>query len=142
VLKLEPGNADATAALAILNHERPPVEASESRLKTLIASDTERRPALHSALGGVYAADARWADAAQEYFIALSLDPSNSDLAFNVAASLDQNHKAAAALTYYTQALTLAKLRPGQIDVHAIEERIGKLQVRIETLPATPQATP
>ena len=140
VLSLEPGNADATAALAILNHERPSVEASESRLKTLIASDTERRPALHSALAGVYAADARWADAAQEYFIALSLDPSNSDLAFNVAASLDQNHKAAAALTYYTQALALAKLRPAQIDVHAIEERIAKLQARIETRPAT--ATP
>ena len=89
-----------------------------------------------------YAADARWADAAQEYFIALSLDPSNSDLAFNVAASLDQNHKAAAALTYYAQALALAKLRPAQIDVHAIEERIGKLQARIETRPATPPATP
>jgi|SRR5450631_838453 len=142
VLKLEPGNADATAALAILNHERPPVEASESRLKTMIASDAERRPALHTALAGVYAADARWADAAQEYFIALSLDPSNSDLAFNVAASLDQNHKAAAALTYYAQALALAKLRPAQIDVHAIEERIGKLQARIETRPATPPATP
>jgi Tfp pilus assembly protein PilF len=142
VLSLEPGNADATAALAILNHEHPPVEAGESRLKTMIASDVERRPALHSALAGVYAADARWADAAQEYFIALSLDPSNSDLAFNVAASLDQNHKAAAALTYYMQALALAKLRPAQIDVHAIEERIGKLQARIEAKPAAPQATP
>jgi Flp pilus assembly protein TadD len=97
---------------------------------------------LHAALAGLYAADARWADAAQEYFIALSMDPGDSDLAFNVAASLDQNHNSAAALTYYAQALSFAKLRPAQIDVRAIEGRMRQLQARIEVRPATPQATP
>jgi Tfp pilus assembly protein PilF len=142
VLRLEPGNQDATAALAILNHDPTATEANESRLKLLIAGDYERRPALHAALAGVYAADRRWADAAQEYFIALSMDPGDSDLAFNLAASLDQNHNSAAALTYYSQALALAKLRTAQIDVHAIEGRISQLQARIEVRPATLRVAP
>ncbi|HWX80470.1 MAG TPA: hypothetical protein VNZ02_10280 [Steroidobacteraceae bacterium] len=142
VLKVEPGNKDATAALSILNRDPTAAEANESRLKVMIAGDSERRPALHAALAGVYAADARWADAAQEYFIALSLDQGDANLAFNLAASLDQNHNAAAALTYYRQALAAAKLRPAQIDAHAIEARISQLQARLEVLPATPRAAP
>jgi Tfp pilus assembly protein PilF len=142
VLRLEPGNKDATAALTILNHDPTTTEANESRLKVMIAGDIERRPALHAALAGVYAVDRRWADAAQEYFIALSMDPGDSDLAFNLAASLDQNHNSAAALTYYSQALAFAKLRSAQIDVHAIEARISQLQARIEVRPATLRAAP
>jgi Tfp pilus assembly protein PilF len=142
VLRLEPGNQDATAALAILNHDPTATEANESRLKVMIGSDKERRPALHAALAGVYAADRRWADAAQEYFIALSMDPGDSDLAFDLAASLDQNHNPVAALTYYAQALAFAKLRATQIDVHAIEARILQLQARVEVQPATPRAAP
>jgi Tfp pilus assembly protein PilF len=142
VLKVEPGNNDATAALAILNRDPTAAEVNESRLKLMIASDGERRPALHAALAGVYAADARWADAAQEYFIALSMDQGDANLAFNLAASLDQNHNAAAAVTYYAQALAAAKLRPAQIDARAIEARISQLQARLEVQPATPRAAP
>jgi Tfp pilus assembly protein PilF len=142
VLRLEPGNQNATAALSILNQDPTTIEANESRLKVMIAGDNERRPALHAALAGVYAADRRWADSAQEYFIALSMDPENAELAFNLAASLDQNHNRAAALTYYTQALAFAKLRAAQIDVPAIEKRVSQLQVRTQMRPATPQAAP
>jgi tetratricopeptide (TPR) repeat protein len=142
VLSLEPGNTDATAALAMLSHDRAADETNESRLKIMIASDSQRAPALHTALAGVYAADARWADAAQEYFIALNGDPGNSDLAFNLAASLDQNRNAAAAITYYNQALAFAKLRPAQIDVNAVEKRVGQLQARLEAHPASPTAAP
>jgi Tfp pilus assembly protein PilF len=142
VLRLEPGNKDATAALTILNRDPTATEGNESRLKIMIAGDNERRPTLHAALAGVYAADGRWADAAQEYFIALSMDPGDSDLAFNLAASLDQNHNTAAALTYYAQALAFAKQRAAQIDVRAVEARIGQLQARIEVPPATLRAAP
>ena len=142
VLRLEPGNKDATAALTILNRDPTATEGNESRLKVMIAGDNERRPTLHAALAGVYAADGRWADAAQEYFIALSMDPGDSDLAFNLAASLDQNHNTAAALTYYAQALAFAKQRAAQIDVRAVEARIGQLQARIEVPPATLRAAP
>jgi tetratricopeptide (TPR) repeat protein len=130
VLKLEPGNPDATAAMSTLGANGSSGENDESRLKILIASGDGGRPALHAALAGVYAADARWTEAAQEYFTALAKDPGNPDLAFDVAASLDQNRNPGMALTYYKQALGFAGQRPTQIDLHAVEQRIAQLQAR------------
>jgi Flp pilus assembly protein TadD len=142
VLKLEPGNPDATAAMAMLGSNGSAGESNESRLKILIAGDDGGRPSLHAALGGVYAADGRWTEAAQEYFVALGKDPGNPDLAFNVAASLDQNRNYAAALNFYGQALAFARQRPTQIDLNAIEQRISQLQargdVRAPSAPGTP----
>jgi Tfp pilus assembly protein PilF len=132
VLRLEPGNPDATAAMAMLASDGAASELNESRLKILIAGDDGNRPALHAALAGVYARDARWSDAAQEYFTALGKDPGNPDLAYNVAASLDQNRNRAMALAYYEQALAFARQRPAQIDLHAVERRITQLQARPE----------
>ncbi|HWS62526.1 MAG TPA: hypothetical protein VN325_07215 [Steroidobacteraceae bacterium] len=136
VLKLEPGNPDATAAMASLGSNGSTGENNESRLKILIASGDGGRPALHAALAGVYAADSRWPEAAQEYFTALAKDPGNPDLAFNVAASLDQNRNPGMALAYYGQALIFARQRPTQIDLHAIEQRMSQLQVQVERLHA------
>jgi Flp pilus assembly protein TadD len=136
VLKLEPGNPDATAAMTSLGANGSTGENNESRLKILIASGDGGRPALHAALAGVYAADSRWPEAAQEYFTALAKDPGNPDLAFNVAASLDQNRNPGMALAYYGQALIFARQRPTQIDLHAIEQRMSQLQAQVERLPA------
>ncbi len=130
VLKLEPGNPDATAAVAMLNHDAAAGEYNESHLKILIASDDGSRPALHAALGGVYAADRRWSEAAQEYFSALAKDPGNPDLAFDVAASLDQNRNTVMALNFYQQALGFARQRSAQFDVHAVEQRVSRLQAK------------
>jgi tetratricopeptide (TPR) repeat protein len=130
VLKLEPGNPDATAAIAMLSRDASANESAESHLKILIGGDDGSRPALHAALGGVYAADGRWSEAAQEYFAALGRDPGNPDLAFDVAASLDQNRNAAMAINFYQQALTFARQRPAQFDVHLVEERVNRLQAR------------
>jgi Flp pilus assembly protein TadD len=138
VLKLEPGNPDATAAMAALGANGSTGENNESRLKILIASDDGGRPALHAALAGVYAADSRWPEAAQEYFTALAKDPGNPDLAFNVAASLDQNRNPGMALNYYRQALAFARQRPTQIDLHAIEQRIAQLKAHAEHAPGLP----
>jgi Flp pilus assembly protein TadD len=136
VLKLEPGNPDATAAMTMLRSNGAASESDESRLKILIAGDDGSRPVLHAALGGVYAADARWTEAAQEYFTALSKDPGNPDMAFNVAASLDQNRNAAMALKFYQQAMAFARQRPAQIDLHAVEQRINQLKARVEVPPS------
>jgi len=136
VLKLEPGNPDATAAMASLGANGSTGENEESRLKILIASGDGGRPALHAALGGVYAADLRWSEAAQEYFTALAKDPGNPDLAFNVAASLDQNRNPGMALAYYGQALIFARQRPTQIDLDAIEQRMSQLQAHVGRSPA------
>jgi Flp pilus assembly protein TadD len=134
VLELEPGNPDATAATAMLHHDRATSASDESHLKILIAADGDR-PALHAALAGVYAADARWTEAAQEYFTALGKDPGNPDLAFNLAASLDQNRKTAMALKFYQQALIFSGQRPAQIDLHALEQRIKQLNLRVAVPP-------
>jgi Flp pilus assembly protein TadD len=136
VLKLEPGNPDATAAMSSLGANGSNGENNESRLKILIASGDGGRPALHAALAGVYAADSRWPEAAQEYFTALAKDPGNPDLAFNVAASLDQNRNPGMALAYYGQALIFARQRPTQIDLHAIEQRMSQLQAHVGRSPA------
>jgi tetratricopeptide (TPR) repeat protein len=132
VLKLEPGNPDATAAIAMLSRGAAANESAESRLKILIGGDDGARPAVHAALGGVYAADGRWSEAAQEYFAALGRDPGNPDLAFDVAASLDQNRNTAMALDFYRQALAFARQRPAQFDVHLVEERVNRLQAAAE----------
>ncbi|HWJ36154.1 MAG TPA: hypothetical protein VNR70_12850 [Steroidobacteraceae bacterium] len=142
VLRLEPGNPDATAAMAMLSSDVAASESNESRLKILIAGDNGNRPVLHAALAGVYAGDARWTEAAQEYFTALGKDPGNPDLAYDVAASLDQNRNTAMALTYYEQALAFARQRPAQIDVHAIEQRIGQLQAHLAARPAIAAEAP
>jgi Flp pilus assembly protein TadD len=136
VLKLEPGNPDATAAMASLGANGSNGENNESRLKILIASGDGGRPALHAALAGVYAADSRWPEAAQEYFTALAKDPGNPDLAFDVAASLDQNRNPGMALAYYGQALIFARQRPTRIDLHAIEQRMSQLQAHVGRSPA------
>jgi Tfp pilus assembly protein PilF len=130
VLKLEPGNPNATAAMTMLTSDTAAGESNESRLKVLIADGGGDEPTLHAALAGVYAAEARWAEAAQEYFAALGKDSGNPDLAFNVAASLDQDRKAAAALKFYQQALEYARQRPAQFDVHAAEQRVSQLLAR------------
>ena len=142
VLRLEPGNPDATAALTMLGDGGSAGESNESRLKILIAGDDGGHPALHAALGGVYSADARWTEAAQEYFTALGKDPGNPDLAFNVAASLDQNRNVAMALNYYRQALAFARQRPTQIDLRAIQQRISQLQARLEVHAPNAPETP
>jgi Tfp pilus assembly protein PilF len=137
VLKLEPGNPDATAAMTMLQHGEGN-ESAESRLKILIATDNSR-PALHAALAGVYAADGRWTEAAQEYFAALGKDPGNPDLAFNVAASLDQNRNAAMALAYYKQTLEFARQRPAQVDLRAVERRIKQIEAALKKMPPAPE---
>jgi Tfp pilus assembly protein PilF len=141
VLELEPGNPDATAAAAMLHHDRAGSASDESHLKILIAADGDR-PALHAALAGVYAADARWTEAAQEYFTALGKDPGNPDLAFNLAASLDQNRKTAMALKFYQQALVFSGQRPAQIDLHALEQRIKQLNLRVTVKSSASTETP
>ena len=130
VLKLEPGNPDASAAVAMLAHDATATESNESHLKVLIAGEDGNRPALHAALAGVYSGDGRWSEAAQEYFAALAKDPGNPDLAYDVGASLDQNHNAAMAIDFYQQALAFARQRPAQFDPGLVEQRISKLQAR------------
>jgi len=62
--------------------------ASESRLKTLLASHPESAP-LNFALGNLYSRQNRWSEAQQVYFNAVAADADNPDYLFNLAVSLD-----------------------------------------------------
>jgi len=135
VLKLEPGNPDATAAIASLGGNGSTGENNESRLKILIASGDEGRPALHAALAGVYAADSRWPEAAQNTSLpwprirAIPTWPSTlRQVSIKTATP-------AMALAYYGQALIFARQRPTQIDLHAIELRMSQLQAHVGRSP-------
>ncbi len=102
VLDLDPLNATAQGALLDLLGNSDS-QATESRLKTLIARDPN--PQLYQTLGNLYASQARWSDAQAAYFEAYRGAPDNADYAFNLAVSLDQLQQASAALTYYEKAL-------------------------------------
>ena len=101
---------------------------SESRIKNLIAVQPEAAH-LYAALGSIYAERNDWLQAQQAYFEAHRLDASNSEHAFNLAVSLDQLGKAALALQYYRQTLSLLGNRStAAIDRTALESRIAQLQ--------------
>jgi tetratricopeptide (TPR) repeat protein len=87
VLESDPGDVTAQAALINLRGGGDAGQ-SESRLKTLLAGQPDS-PALHFALGNLYARQGRWSEAQQAYFQAYALEPDNADYLFNVAVSLD-----------------------------------------------------
>lgn len=127
VLEIEPRNSYAQAAMADLLAQVDPVS-SESRIKNLIAVQPEAAH-LYAALGSIHAERNDWLQAQQAYFEAHRLDASNPEHAFNLAVSLDQLGKAALALQYYRQTLSLLDNRAAAaLDRAALESRIAQLQ--------------
>jgi uncharacterized protein HemY len=103
------------------------IAAMESRLHGLLAS----RPAapLHFALGNLLAREARWPEAQESYFNAVTAAPANADYAFNLAVALDHLGKRGAAASYYGRALELARDgRPVQFDASSAGTRLATLQ--------------
>jgi tetratricopeptide (TPR) repeat protein len=125
VLEADPRDSQAVAALIGLRGRLDPV-ASESRLKTLIATQPDVAP-LHFALGNQYAQQSRWPEAQSAYFRAYSLDPENADFAFNLAVSLDQLRQKKTALEYYQRSLVLAGKRPASFDPVQARTRVQEL---------------
>lgn len=126
VLREDPGNTTATAALVTLSMEIDPA-AAESRLKQLL-DKKPTSPELHHALGSILARQKRWGEAQQEFFRAYTLTPDNALYAYNLAIALDHLHKSAAALPYYEKSAQI--LPPGDtaIDLKAIERRVQELR--------------
>ena len=78
-------------------------------------------------LGNLYASEKRWADAQQQYFRALTLEPGNPDHAFNLAVSLEHLDQPKLALDYYQKAQTLAAQRKPAFDPAELKTRIEAL---------------
>lgn len=125
-LEADPRDAIAQAGLIGISDQTDPVQ-SESRLKQLLAAQPDS-PFLHFSLGNLYARQARWPEAQQQYFKAMSGDPDNPDYLFNLAVSLDQMHQNALALQYYQSAVVAAEKRPAGFERAQVLDRLKKLQ--------------
>jgi tetratricopeptide (TPR) repeat protein len=125
LLEIDPRDSQATAGLVALRGRLDPV-ASESRLKTLIASQPESAQ-LYFSLGNQYGNQTRWSEAQSAYFKAYSIDPQNPDYAFNLAVSLDQLRQRKPALEYYQRALVLSEKRTPTFDLGQARSRVQEL---------------
>ena len=125
LLEIDPRDSHAVASLISLRGQLDPV-ASESRLKSLIASQPESA-LLHFSLGNQYAQQSRWSEAQGAYFKAHSVDPENADYAFNLAVSLDQLHQGKLALEFYQRALALTDKRAASFDPAHASLRVQEL---------------
>ena len=126
VLRIDPRDPEAQAALLALRAGRSDPLATESRVKSLLAAEPDA-PALTFTLGNQLAQQNRWAEAHQQYFKAYSADPENADFAYNVAVSLDHLHRPREALEYYQRALALARTRGASFDGAAAQARAAQL---------------
>lgn len=143
VLENDPGEVTAQAELINLRGAGDG-QLAETRLKTLLASQPET-PALHFALGNLYARQGRWNDAQQQYFDAHTLDAHNADFLFNLAVSLDQLRQTELAAQYYRAALTASATRPAAFSRSDAERRLLELQraaASNRALRTPPAATP
>jgi Tfp pilus assembly protein PilF len=125
VLESDPRNATALAGLAATADALAP-----DMLETQLRGELARAPgsaALHFALGGLYASQARWSEAQAQYFESYRLDPQSADAAFNLAVSLDHVGQPRLAAQYYKRALDTAGARGGRFDAQAARRRLAEL---------------
>jgi Flp pilus assembly protein TadD len=128
ILESDPRDAVAHAGLIGL-HGKANGSNAESRLKTLIA-EQPNIGALHFALGNIYAAENRWREAQQAYFLAYKNESDTPDIVFNLAISLDHLHQDKLAAQYYNEALRLAATRPSGFNRNQIQLRLRELQAQ------------
>jgi len=126
ILEINPQDAVALAALMNIRSQADPAMA-ESRLKTLVATQPELAAPAFS-LGNLYARQGRWSEAQQAYFQAYSAEPSNPDILYNLAISLEHMRQSKLAVQYYDQAIAAAKTHPANFDITQAATRIQALQ--------------
>lgn len=126
LLQVDPRDPYAHAGLLALRGQGVDPVAAESRLKSLLAAETDSA-VLNFALGNQYAQQARWAEAQQAYFKAVAAEPENPDYAYNLAVSLEHLRQVSPALEYYRRALALAQGRSASFDRAAVQARVQQL---------------
>jgi tetratricopeptide (TPR) repeat protein len=126
VLEANPRDPHAQAGLLALKARTMDPLQTESRVKSLLASDPEAH-VLYFTLGNQFAQQGRWPEAQQAYFKAFSADPENPDFAYNLAVSLDQVRQPKVALEYYRRAISLAQQRSSSFDQALARNRVQEL---------------
>jgi tetratricopeptide (TPR) repeat protein len=129
VLELDPSDSAARAGLASLRVAVDPT-GQESQLRHLLAGNSAQ-PSLQFALGNSLAAQSRWNEAQQAYFLASNGDAQQPDYAFNLAISLERLHQTRLALIQYRRAFELSKNRPGRFSTEQVQNRIQSLELRL-----------
>lgn len=126
MLMADPQEPNAIAGLANLRGGSNPA-AAEHRLKGL-ATAQQDLAAPQFALGNMLASQERWAEAQQAYFKAYSAEPSNPDILFNLAVSLEHLRQTKLAAQYYSLAVEAAQRRPPGFDPEQAASRLRALQ--------------
>lgn len=130
VLEQDPRNSYAQAGLISIVGGAD-VQASESRLKQLIARDPSAF--LYFSLGNLYAEQSQWPMAQQAYYQAFQMQSDNPDYAFNLAIGLEHLGQNRLALDYYRKALDLSfKKGRANFDQSLVIQRVGQLSTRVE----------
>ncbi len=126
LLHANPRDTHAQAGLLALRSQMGDSVQTESRVKSLLASDPDAQ-ILYFTLGNQYAQQGRWPEAQQAYFKAYTSEPENPDFAYNLAVSLDQVRQPKLALEYYRKALSLSQQRASSFDQTLARNRVQEL---------------
>jgi len=124
-LEIDPSDGVALAGLLGLQAGVDPQE-YESRLRQLLARDGSQA-ALQAALGKLLARQGRWLEAQEVFFQAWSADPSQADVAFNLAVCLERIRQSEAAVAYYRRALALTQDHTAHFDRNVARDRVAAL---------------
>ncbi len=122
-----PSDPATQSAMLSGNPAKTDPQATESRLKTLLAEQPESAP-LNFALGNLFARQNRWSEAQAAYFNAAASDGDNPDYLFNLAVSLDHLRQPRLAAQHYRLALESAARRPAGFDRDGVARRLDELQ--------------
>ncbi len=132
LMQLNPKDPLARTGLLQTVQDIDPVQ-HEIELKKLLQQFPDVAP-LSFALGNVYATQQKWNEAQSAYFDAFLFarqsneSAINPDYAYNLAVSLEQINQPKAALDYYLQAQTLARVITPGFDPQALSSRISFLE--------------
>jgi tetratricopeptide (TPR) repeat protein len=126
LLKQDPRDPIATAAIASLHSDKTSIEADEENLLSAL----QKNPSAHHlnfALGNIYAQQNNWKSAQQYYFNAWQNNNENADYVFNLAVSMDQLSKQQQAIEFYKECLLKSNNKQVSFSREAVKKRISEL---------------
>ncbi len=126
LLKQDPRDPIATAALASLHSEKPSLESDKEYLLSMIRKNPDA-PHLNFSLANIYAQQNKWKSAQQYYFNAWQHDNENADYIFNLAVSMDQLSKQPQAINFYKDSLVKSLNKQVSFSREAVQKRINEL---------------
>ncbi len=129
LLKQDPRDPIATAAMTGLHSDETSIESDEEYLLTMLESNPKAAH-LNFALGNIYAQKGEWKAAQQSYFNAWQQDNENADYVFNLAISMDQLGKQQQALQFYSDSLHKSTNKQVSFSREAVHQRIKVLSER------------